>query len=117
MYTAEIYPTIVRNTAIGSCSMVARIGGIAAPYIALYLPKVITEGYAMPFHSTFYLSQYGKQLPMLILGGSSLLGGLLAFLLPETLGCPLPERMEDVERMKKNPKPLCSCVSPSQTQD
>ena len=42
MYTAEIYPTIVRNTAIGSCSMVARIGGIAAPYIALYLPKVIT---------------------------------------------------------------------------
>ena len=54
---------------------------------------------------------------MLILGGSSLLGGLLAFLLPETLGCPLPERMEDVERMKKNPKPLCSCVSPSQTQD
>merc|ERR1712126_378946 len=86
MYTAEIYPTVIRNTAIGSCSMVARIGGISAPYIALYLPKIMPE------------------LPVLILGGSSLVGGLMAFALPETLGSKLPEVLEDVTEMKKKSK-------------
>ena len=59
MFTAEIYPTNIRQvpeilhlwnppnlatrqTAIGTFSMTARVGGIAAPYIALYLPKVCT---------------------------------------------------------------------------
>ncbi len=33
---------------------------------------------------------------MVVMGGSSLAGGLLAFLLPETLGFKLPETLEDV---------------------
>ena len=74
--------------------MVARIGGIAAPYIALYLPNI------------------QERLPMWILGGSSLLGGLLAFALPETLGSKLPEKIDDVRELKKNAKPLCNCVNP-----
>ena len=74
--------------------MVARIGGIAAPYIALYLPDI------------------QKQLPMLILGGSSVIGGLLSFALPETLGSNLPENIDDVKRLKENRKPLCNCVNP-----
>ena len=95
MYTAELFPTIIRNTAIGSCSMVARIGGISAPYIALYLPHI------------------QKELPMLILGGSSLVGGFLAFALPETLGSKLPETLEDITEMKKKSKSMWSCVKPS----
>ena len=83
-----------RQTAIGACSSVARIGGIAAPYIALYLPDI------------------QKQLPMLILGGSSLIGGFMAFALPETLGSNLPEKIDDVRVLKQNQKPLCSCVNP-----
>ena len=27
LYTAELYPTVIRNSAIGSASMVAKIGG------------------------------------------------------------------------------------------
>jgi len=96
MYTAEIYPTNIRNTAIGTFSMTARIGGIAAPYIALYLPHVM------------------KELPMLLMGGSALLGSLLSLLLPETLGSALPARIEDVEAMKKNGKPFLKCVNPNQ---
>ena len=83
-----------RQTAIGWCSSVARIGGIAAPYIALYLPDI------------------QQQLPMLILGGSSLIGGLLSFALPETLGHSLPEKVDDIRKLKENGKPLCTCVNP-----
>ena len=74
--------------------MVASVGGIAAPYIALYLPNI------------------HDKMPMWILGGSSVVGGLLAFALPETLGSKLPEKIEDVIQLKDNTKALCSCIRP-----
>lgn len=33
LYTAELFPTAIRSTATGLCSMMARIGGIAAPQV------------------------------------------------------------------------------------
>merc|ERR1711971_794551 len=89
-YTAELYPTLIRSTGVGCCSVMARIGGaIPAPYIALYLPNVTIA--AMPFF---------------VMGGMAVIGGLLTLLLPETLGSKLPETLEDVEKMKTNQNPF-----------
>lgn len=39
-YTVELYPTVLRTTALGSCSMMGKIGSIVAPYF-IYLRKCI----------------------------------------------------------------------------
>jgi len=98
MYTAELYPTLIRSRAVGCCSVMARIGGaIPAPYIALYLPNVTVA--AMPFY---------------VMGSMAVIGGLLTLLLPETLGSKLPETLEDVAKMKANQKSFWKCVNPCQ---
>ena len=85
LYTAELYPTIIRNSAVGTASMVARIGGIAAPLLA-------------GLHGTA---------PLIIMGGSSLLGGILAIFLPETLGAKLPETVAQVSKCRYSCLPIC----------
>lgn len=35
-YTAEVYPTMLRHTAVGTCTMISRIGSIISPYF-IYL--------------------------------------------------------------------------------
>ncbi len=45
---------------------------------------------------------------MLFMGIASLIGGALALLLPETLGEPLVEFIDDVDELGKNGKPFFS---------
>ncbi|OXB51234.1 hypothetical protein ASZ78_002902, partial [Callipepla squamata] len=75
VYTAELFPTIIRQSGVGLCSMVARVAGIIAPLI-------------------FLLEQYHRVIPMAIYGGTTVLGGLLCFLLPETRGVELADGTE-----------------------
>ncbi|XP_059084961.1 organic cation transporter protein-like [Tigriopus californicus] len=91
LFTTELYPTEIRNTGLGFCCMFARLGGIAAPQVAIYLPKV-----AFP------------ALPLLLMGGCAILGGVLTLLLPETLGSPLIESIGELKGLGDTSKPFFS---------
>ncbi|XP_062288990.1 solute carrier family 22 member 4-like [Scomber scombrus] len=78
--TSELFPTVIRNTAMGCCSMAARIGTIISPFI-------------------LYLGQYYKTLPYILMGSFAISGALLCLLLPETYGKPLPETISQMQQI------------------
>ncbi|KAM7361200.1 organic cation transporter protein-like [Cochliomyia hominivorax] len=85
IFSAEQFPTVVRNVGIGASSMIARIGGILAPYLNL-------------------LGQIWKPLPLIVCGALAFIGGLLSLILPETHNKPMLETIEDGENFGKKPK-------------
>ncbi|XP_070843499.1 organic cation transporter protein [Chaetodon trifascialis] len=78
VYSAEVFPTVIRQNGIGIGSMCARIGGVLAPM--MYLLRGISP-----------------HIPMALCGLCPLLGSALTLLLPETASKPLPDTIEDVE--------------------
>ena len=44
LYTAELFPTPVRNVAVGAASTFARIGSMSAPYIVDLLVSILSFG-------------------------------------------------------------------------
>ncbi|NWU64764.1 S22AD protein, partial [Pterocles burchelli] len=72
VYSAELFPTVVRQTGVGLCSMASRVAAIMAPLIRL-------------------LDQYHQAIPMAIYGSAPVVGGLLCVLLPETRGTELAD--------------------------
>eukprot|EP00096_Caligus_rogercresseyi_P015871 TRINITY_DN8354_c0_g1_i1.p1 TRINITY_DN8354_c0_g1~~TRINITY_DN8354_c0_g1_i1.p1 ORF type:complete len:549 (-),score=48.76 TRINITY_DN8354_c0_g1_i1:34-1680(-) len=79
IYTAEIYPTLVRSMGIGTSSLFARIGGIIAPFVG---------GLDDVFSPTF---------PIAIFGLTALVSAFLASFLPETAHRKLPSTVEESE--------------------
>jgi len=88
LYTAELFPTPVRNVAVGGASTFARVGSMSAPYIVDILGRL------------------NAGIPTVIFGAASIVAGLLSLLLPETLNKKLPETVADVERSKEEPQDL-----------
>lgn len=78
--TSELFPTVIRNTAMGLCSMAARIGTITSPFI-------------------LFLGNYYKALPYILMGGLGILGALLCLLLPETHKKALPETIAQMQQI------------------
>ncbi|XP_046553874.1 organic cation transporter protein-like [Haliotis rubra] len=81
IFSSELFPTVIRHSAAGASSSLARLGGMIAPYIADW--------------GKFVGGDFGRALPLLMFGSLSVLAGLLALLLPETLNRDLPETIED----------------------
>ncbi|XP_048582229.1 organic cation transporter protein isoform X2 [Nematostella vectensis] len=79
--TAELYPTRIRNIALGAGSTSARIGAILAPYVAM----------------TAQLPGLSLALPVTIFGVVALLNGMLSYWLPETLFAKMHQTIEETE--------------------
>ncbi|XP_048363025.1 solute carrier family 22 member 7-like [Sphaerodactylus townsendi] len=78
LYTAELYPTVLRQSGIGCCSFVARVASSLAPLIML-------------------LDDTWQYLPSIIFSTVAGMSGIVAFLLPETTNRQLPETVEHLE--------------------
>ena len=74
LYTAELFPTLIRNTAFGFSSIASGIGGVGAPFVI----------------------GLGGIIPLIVMGGLAIIGGLTGIFLPETIGLPLPHSLEQV---------------------
>uniref|UniRef100_A0A4W3J5Q8 Solute carrier family 22 member 16 n=1 Tax=Callorhinchus milii TaxID=7868 RepID=A0A4W3J5Q8_CALMI len=85
LYTAELYPTIIRSLAVGSGSMMARVGSTVAPFCVL-------------------LSAVWIFLPQLIVGVMAFVTGLLTLMLPETLGKPLTQTFQEATELQAKVK-------------
>ncbi|XP_068604116.1 solute carrier family 22 member 13-like [Brachionichthys hirsutus] len=75
VYSAELYPTVVRQNGVALNSMCARVAGILAPLIWL-------------------LDDFHYAIPMVIYGTVPIIAGGLCFLLPETLNVELQDHTE-----------------------
>ncbi|XP_052392412.1 solute carrier family 22 member 5 [Carassius gibelio] len=82
IYTAELYPTVLRNLGMGLCSSAARIGSITAPYI-------------------IFLGTYSRYLPYILMGSLTMASSITNMFLPETFEKELPETLEQMQRCKR----------------
>ncbi|KAM9780952.1 solute carrier family 22 member 4-like isoform X2 [Syngnathus typhle] len=80
-FTAELYPTGLRNTASGICVMVSRTGSCIAPFVV-------------------QLNIFFKYLPYITLGALAMLSILATIFLPESFRSPLPESLEQMQKRK-----------------
>ncbi|CAB3402713.1 unnamed protein product [Caenorhabditis bovis] len=82
-YSPELFPTVIRNTAMGYCSTIARIGAITASYVSMWIAE-----------------QFGKVFMIIPFGTLAVVAALCTIiLLPETMGKPLPETIREIEEI------------------
>uniref|UniRef100_A0A182QK53 Major facilitator superfamily (MFS) profile domain-containing protein n=1 Tax=Anopheles farauti TaxID=69004 RepID=A0A182QK53_9DIPT len=88
IYTAEVFPTNLRQSFISFCSMVGRFGSMLAPQMPL-------------------LQALWTPLPMVLFGTVAVLSGVLILEFPETTGVTLPNTLEEAielhSRRKRSP--------------
>ncbi|XP_050349946.1 organic cation transporter protein-like [Nymphalis io] len=82
IYVSEVFPTNVRQSLLAVCSSLGRVGSTLAPLTPL-------------------LTLYYDNLPAIFFGSLALVASVLVFSLPETINVPLPDTVEEAERLSK----------------
>ncbi|XP_067641858.1 organic cation transporter protein isoform X2 [Eurosta solidaginis] len=90
-YSAELFPTVVRNSAMGLGSMCARFSGALTPLITL-------------------LDSFDQKIPAVVFGVIALASGFWAMFLPETMNQPMPESLDDGENFGKGDTWFSQCA-------
>ncbi|XP_041979923.1 organic cation transporter protein isoform X1 [Aricia agestis] len=90
-YSAELFPTVVRNSAMGLGSMCARLSGALTPLITL-------------------LDSFDPKIPAVTFGLVALVSGFLCCFLPETMNQPMPQSLADGENFGKGDTCFTSCL-------
>ncbi|XP_022122113.2 organic cation transporter protein isoform X1 [Pieris rapae] len=90
-YSAELFPTVVRNSAIGLGSMFARLSGALTPLITL-------------------LDSFNPKIPAVTFGLVALVSGFLCLFLPETMNQPMPQSLNDGETFGRGDTCFGSCL-------
>ncbi|KAH0986808.1 hypothetical protein GBA52_013985 [Prunus armeniaca] len=75
IYTTELFPTVVRNAALGCATQAAQMGAILSPFVVVL----------------------GGGFPFAVFAVCGIAGGVFAFYLPETLNKPLYDTMAGME--------------------
>ncbi|XP_068716130.1 organic cation transporter protein-like isoform X2 [Montipora capricornis] len=75
VFSAELFPTVIRNLGLGTSSAAGRLGAITSPFV-------------------IWLSTYMNQLPYIIMAVDAFVAGVLCMLLPETNNEPTAETLE-----------------------
>lgn len=75
LYLEELFPTVVRNVAMGGAALAIQTGAVLAPFVVVL----------------------GGGLAFGVFAGCGLLGGILVFFMPETLNKPLYDTMAGLE--------------------
>nr|AAI51705.1 SLC22A6 protein [Bos taurus] len=82
LYTGEVYPTMIRQTGLGMGSTLARVGSIVSPLVSM-------------------TAELYPSVPLFIYGAVPVAASAAIALLPETLGQPLPDTVQDVENRRR----------------
>ncbi|XP_022824602.1 organic cation transporter protein-like [Spodoptera litura] len=82
IYVSEVFPTNVRQSLLATCSSTGRIGSTLAPLTPL-------------------LALYYESLPSIFFGTMTIIATMLVFTMPETINMPLPDSIEEAERLSK----------------
>ncbi|XP_045499261.1 organic cation transporter-like protein [Colias croceus] len=85
LHCTELFPTVVRNAAIGFSSMMARVGSMIAPFVV-------------------GLGDKAAWMPAVTFAILPLIAGFVSFFLPETKGCELMTTIEEGEKFGKKTK-------------
>ncbi|XP_046542550.1 organic cation transporter protein-like [Haliotis rubra] len=98
VFSCEIFPTVVRQSGIGVCSIFEGTGGMVAPYIADL--GIIFGGHL------------AEALPLIVFGVVTVAAGLLSLVLPETKNKKLPETIEDAILFGRNERSNTNAYDP-----
>ncbi|KAM4726286.1 organic cation/carnitine transporter 2-like [Anableps anableps] len=94
-YTTELFPTSLRNTAIGTTTTVSRTGSCISPFL-------------------LSLGAYLRYLPYITIGALGVATAFAALLLPESFKQPLPET---IQQMHERQRMKCPCLKRTETSE